>query len=79
MLDGAHRQGVVADDSLIAAEHVCGSRAACGSDSRRLTQPSIQYLDAAVKVIETVRIDERFYGAECAGTQCAGIGLCPRA
>lgn len=43
--DGAHRQGVVADDPLAAAQHIGGGRSRCGGDRSRGPQPPIELGD----------------------------------
>jgi hypothetical protein len=75
MPDGAHRQGVVADDMLAAAHHVCSGGAARRRDTCGTSQPSIQSFNAAIELLQVVPVPELLDGTEDAGAQALGIGL----
>lgn len=77
--DCTHRQGVVADHSLVATKHIRGRSARGSGNACRLAQPTVEHINPAVEGIEIVNIGERLYGSELAGAQRAGIGLCVRA
>ena len=79
MPDGAHRQGVVTDDVLVAAQHIYGGGAARRCDPRGASQPSIESFDAAIELLQVVLLPERLDGTEGAGAQECGIGLRLRA
>lgn len=78
MTDATHGERVVADYPLSAAKNVCRGGPACRGDAGRLPQPSIEGVDPAVEVLQSVIVPERLDGTERVGAQRGGIGLWAR-
>ena len=78
MTDTAHGERVVADHPLPAAKNVCCGGPACCGDASGLPQPSIEGVDPAVEVLQSVIVPERLNGTERVGAQRGGIGLWAR-
>lgn len=56
VLDGAHREGVVADDDTLVGEDPGGGGAGCGGDRGGPPQPLVKDRDAAVEVGAVVTV-----------------------
>lgn len=57
----AHRHGVVADHSLVAAEHIGRRGPRRRGDAGRLAQPQVEDVNPTVEGLEIVRIGEGLY------------------
>jgi len=79
MRDRGHRQGVIANNPVRAAQHVRGGRAGRGRSPRRVAQPTIERRHATIELIEAVMIAELLDRPQRLGTQRAGIRLRLRA
>ena len=53
--NGAHGQRVIANHGVTSAQYVCGSGAGGGRDVRRLTEPTVEFVDSGVETLEAMR------------------------
>jgi len=72
---GAHRERVVAHDSVTSAEDVgggcpCGGRGAC-----RVAQPAVKGGDTAVEALDAMPVGQQFDRTQVRAAQRAGMGL----